>query len=182
MAHAQPSEPMVVVPIVAVFHYDNVLQGEVVPAIFIQVERVQGQESLRVILQHRPGMVDENYQDRLEAALQNGLKTLNYDAKGLTVYIGFSGLFRFTGDSLSGAIVIGTVAALEGRALAPNLVLTGTVEPDGTLGPIADLEAKIAGSGSYKVLYPSAQIAHVSNHRTSQPVGTLQEARLLMLP
>ena len=158
------------------------MQGEVLPAVFIQVERGQSQEHLRVILNHRPGMVDGNYQRRLETALQNGLKMLNYDAKGLTVYIGFSGMFRFTGESLSGAIVIGTVAALEGRTLAPNLVLTGTVEPDGSLGPIADLEAKIAGSGSYTVLYPSSQIAHVSHHRPSQPVRTLQEARLLMLP
>jgi hypothetical protein len=183
LAHAESLGPVVVVPIIGVFYYDNLPQGEVVPAVFIQVERHQSQEPLRVILKHRPGMVDGNYQDRLEAALQNGLKMLNYEAKGLTVSIGFSGMFRFSGESLSGAIVIGTVAALEGRTLAPNLVLTGTVEPDGSLGPIADLEAKIAGSGSYTVLYPSSQIANVSHHhRASQPVRTLQEARLLMLP
>jgi len=182
LAHAEPLGPVVVVPIVGVFYYDNVPQGEVLPAIFIQVERHQSQEPLRVILNHRPGMVDSTYQDRLEAALQNGLKMLNYNAQGLTVHIGFSGMFRFSGESLSGAIVIGTVAALEDRILAPNLVLTGTVEPDGSLGPIADLDVKIAGSGSYTVLYPSSQIALVSHHHGSQPVRTLQEARLLMLP
>ncbi len=182
LVHAESLAPVVVVPIVGVFIYDNVTQGEVLPAIFIQAERAQTQEPLRVILNHRPGMVNGNYQDRLVTALQNGLKMLNYDAKGVTVYIGFSGMFRFTGESLSGAIVIGTVAALEGRTLAPNLVLTGTVEPDGSLGPIADLEAKIAGSGPYTVLYPSSQITHVSHHRPSHPVRTLQEARLLMLP
>ncbi len=182
LAHAESLGPVVVVPIVGVFYYDNVPQGKVLPAIFIQVERRQSDEPLRAVLQHRPGTVDGDYQDHLEAALQNGLKMLNYDAKGLTVYIGFSGMFRFTGDSLSGAIVIGTVAALEGRTLAPNFVLTGTVEPDGSLGPIADLEAKIAGSGSYTVLYPSSQISLVSHHRSSQPVRTLLEARLLMLP
>jgi hypothetical protein len=182
LGHAESLGPVVVVPIVGVFYYDNVPQCEVLPAIFIQVERHQSQEPLRVILKHRPGMVDSNYQDRLEAALQNGLKMLNYEAKGLTVHIGFSGMFRFSGESLSGAIVIGAAAALDGRTLAPNLVLTGTVEPDGSLGPIADLEDKIAGSGSYTVLYPSSQIALVSHHRASQPVRTLQEARLLMLP
>jgi hypothetical protein len=182
LAHAESLGPVVVVPIIGVFYYDNVPQGEVLPAIFIQVERHQTQEPLRVILKHRPGMVDVNYHDRLQIALQNGLKMLNYETKGFTVHIGFSGMFRFSGESLSGAIVIGTVAALDGRTLAPNLVLTGTVEPDGSLGPIADLEAKIAGSGSYTVLYPSSQVAHVSHHRGSQPVRTLQEARLLMLP
>jgi len=77
---------------------------------------------------------------------------------------------------------MGTVAALEGRTLAPNMVLTGTVEPDGTLGPIADLEVKIAGAGSYTVLYPSSQTSTSPYLLGSQPVRTLQEARLLMLP
>jgi predicted S18 family serine protease len=85
-----------------------------------------------------------------------------------------------------GAIVIGTVAALEGRSLAPNLVLTGTVEPDGSLGPIGDLELKIAGAGSYTVLYPSSQLSNVPYHLTSAltslPVHTLQDARAIMLP
>jgi hypothetical protein len=182
VAHAESLGPVVVVPIIGVFNSDRMPQGEVVPAVFIQIERQQNQEPLRVILKHRPGMVDLNYQDQLEAALLNGLKTLNYEAKGLTVCIGFSGLFRFTGESLSGAIVIGTVAALEGRTLAPNLVLTGSVGPDGSLGPIGDLDAKIAGAGSYTVLYPSSQIVRASYHGASQPVRTLQEARLLMLP
>jgi hypothetical protein len=182
VAQAESLGPVVVVPIVGVFNSDSVPQGEVVPAVFIQVERSHSHEPLRVILKHLPGLVDGNYQDRLEAALHNGLKTLNYNAEGLTVCIGFSGMFRFTGESLSGAIVIGTVAALEGRTLAPNLVLTGSVEADGSLGPIADLDAKIAGAGAYTVLYPSSQIAHAADRRTSQPVRNLQEARLLMLP
>jgi hypothetical protein len=88
---------------------------------------------------------------------------------------------RFWGPSSSALF-----AALEGRSLAPNLVLTATVEPDGSLGPIADLDVKIAGAGSYTVLYPFSQISNVPNHLTSgptsRPVRTLQEARLLMLP
>jgi predicted S18 family serine protease len=118
----------------------------------------------------------------LEAAIRNGLVRLNHDPKGLTVYVGFASRFRFTGGSLSGAVVIGTVAALEGRTLAPNMVLTGTVEPDGSLGPIADLEVKIAGAGAYTVLYPSSQTSTIPYLLGSQPVRTLQEARLLMLP
>jgi hypothetical protein len=186
VAHAGSMSPVVTVPVVGVFNYDSVAHGEVLPAVFVQVERRQDQGPLCVILKHQPGMVGDDYQERLESALGNGLARLNHDAKGLTVTIGFAGRFRFTGGSLLGAVVIGTVAALEGRSLAPNLVLTATVEPDGSLGPIADLEVKIAGAGSYTVLYPFSQISNVPNHLTpgltSRPVRTLQEARVLMLP
>ena len=182
LANAESISPIVTVPVVAVFHQDTVPQGEVLPAVFVQVERRQDQEPLRVILQHRAGMIDPDYQERLEAAIRNGLARLNHDTEGLTVNIGFAGRFRFTGGSLSGAVVIGTVAALEGRTLVPNLVLTGTVESDGSLGPIADLEVKIAGAGAYTVLYPSSQTSNVPYLLGSQPVRTLQDARLLMLP
>jgi hypothetical protein len=181
-AHVDSISPVVTVPVVAVFHYGSAPQGAVLPAVFVQVERRQDQEPLRVILKHRAHMIDNDYQERLEAAIRNGLGRLNHDPRGLTVYVGFASQFRFTGGSLLGAVVMGTVAALEGRTLAPNLVLTGTVEPDGSLGPIADLEVKIAGAGAYTVLYPSSQTGNVPYQLGSQPVRTLQDARLLMLP
>jgi hypothetical protein len=181
-AYADSLSPVVTVPVIAVFHHDNAPQGAVLPAVFVQIERRQDQEPLRVILKHRADMIGDDYQERLEAAIRNGLVRLNHDPRGLTVYVGFASRFRFTGGSLSGAVVIGTVAALEGRTLAPNMVLTGTVESDGSLGPIADLEVKIAGAGSYTVLYPSSQISTDSYLLGSQPVCTLQDARLLMLP
>jgi len=181
-AYAESISPVVTVPVVAVFHCDSAPQAAVLPAVFVKVERRQDQEPLRLILNHHADMIDANYQERLEAAIRNGLVRLNHDPKGLTVYVGFASRFRFTGGSLSGAVVIGTVAALEGRTLAPNIVLTGTVEPDGSLGPIADLEVKIAGAGAYTVLYPSSQTSTLPYLLGSQPVRTLQEARLLMLP
>jgi hypothetical protein len=77
------------------------------------------------------------------------------------------------------------LSSREGRSLAPNLVLTDTVEPDGSLGPIGDLEVKIAGAGSYTVLYPFSQLSNVPYHLTSAltslPVHTLQDARAIML-
>jgi hypothetical protein len=181
-ALGESMSPVVTVPVIGVFHHDNVAQGEVLPAVFVQVEYRQDQEPLRVTLKHRPGMIDTNYQERLESAIQTGLAGLNHEARGLTVSIGFAGQFRFTGGSLLGAVVIGTVAALEGRSLAPNMVLTATVEPDGSLGAIADLDVKIAGAGAYTVLYPSSQLRNAPHQFMSRPVRTLQEARLLMLP
>jgi len=181
-AEAGALSSVVTVPVIAVFHTINAAQGHVLPAVFIQIERREDQDPLRLVLTHRPGMVEATYPAVLEAALRNGLARLNYDTRGLTVSIGFSNSFRFVGGSLSAAVVIGTVGALEGRTLTPNLVLTGTVEADGSIGPIADLDTKIAGAGSYSVLYPSVQVASAPRHLQSRPVRTLQEARLLMLP
>jgi hypothetical protein len=171
----------VTVPVVAVIHYANAAQGEVIPAVSIQVERRGDQDALRLVLNHRPGMVDPSYPSILESAIRNGLAHLGHDSRGLTVTIGFAGPFHFFGGSLSAAVVIGTEAALQGRSLTPNLVLTGTVQADGSLGPIAELDVKIAGAGSYTVLYPSMQTTSVSRDIPSKPIHTLQEASLLML-
>jgi hypothetical protein len=181
-ADAGALSSVVTVPVVAVFHTINAAQGQVLPAVFIQIERREDQDPIRLVLTHRPGMVEATYPAVLESALRNGLARLNHDTRGLTVSIGFAGSFRFVGDSLSAAVVIGTVAALEGRTLIPNFVLTGTVEADGSIGAIADLDTKIAGAGSYSVLYPSVQVASAPRHLQSRPVRTLHEARLLMLP
>src|SRR5438094_9794344 len=88
-AYAESISPVVTVPVVAVFHCDSAPQGAVLPAVFVQVERRQDQEPLRLILNHRADMIDANYQERLEAAIRNGLVRLNHGAIGLTVYIGF---------------------------------------------------------------------------------------------
>ena len=101
-AYAESISPMVTVPVVAVFHYDGVPQASVLPAVFVQVERRQDQEPLRLILNHHADMIDANYQERLEAAIRNGLVRLNHDPKGLTVYVGFASRFRFTGDDQTG--------------------------------------------------------------------------------
>jgi hypothetical protein len=181
MAEAGSTSRVVTVPIVGVFHQPSVSHGEVLPALFIQVERRDDNEPLRAVLIHRAGMVDANYAERLETALRNGLARLSYDTRGLTVTVGFSRLFRYTGGSLSAAVVIGAVAALEDRSLAPNLVLTGTVESDGSIGPIADLQLKIDAAGPYTVLYPSSQTSAAVRQLASLPVTSLQEARALML-
>ena len=181
IAEAGSTSRVVTVPVVGVFHYATISQSEVIPAVFVQVEQRDDTEPLHVVLQHRPGMVASNYPERLETALRDGLSRLSYETRGLTVSIGFGGPFLFSGGSLSAAVVIGTVAALEGRSLTPNLVLTGTVESDGSIGPIADLELKIAGAGSYTVLYPSSQAPSATRQSASCPVRTLQEARALML-
>jgi hypothetical protein len=182
VAEAGFTSDVVTVPVVAVFHQASYARGEVLPAIFVQAVQRDDKDPIRVVLEHRPNMVDANYPERLEAALRIGLSRLNYDTRGLTIRIGFGGPFLFTGGSLSAAVVIGAVAALEGRALTPNLVLTGTVEEDGSIGPISDLELKIAGAGSYTVLYPSSQIPTVARQFAARPVRSLQEARSLMLP
>src|SRR5437879_13354630 len=89
-AYAESISPVVTVPVVAVFHCDSAPQAAVLPAVFVQVERRQDQEPLRLILNHHADMIDANNHERWEAAVRNGLVRLIACPEGLQVNIVFA--------------------------------------------------------------------------------------------
>jgi uncharacterized protein len=46
------------------------------------------------------------------------------------------------GPSAGAALTIATIAALEGKQLNHNVMITGTINPDGTVGPVGGIPAK----------------------------------------
>ena len=64
------------------------------------------------------------------------------------------------GPSAGAALTIATIAALENRELDESVLITGTVQPDGTIGRIGGIEAKIdaaRNSGASVLLIPEGQ-------------------------
>jgi uncharacterized protein len=64
------------------------------------------------------------------------------------------------GPSAGAAITIATIAALEGKELSPDVMITGTINPDGTIGRIGGVQekAEVARESGAKVfLVPSGQ-------------------------
>lgn len=82
------------------------------------------------------------------------------DPRGVAV--SFSVSDSIDGPSAGGVLTVGVLAALRGVALLPGVVMTGTISPDGSIGPVGGVEAKTraaAAAGNTKVLVPTADVA-----------------------
>ncbi len=64
------------------------------------------------------------------------------------------------GPSAGALLTVGTLAALRGASVPPSTTVTGTVLPDGSIGPVGGVAEKIRaaqGAGITRVLIPSGQ-------------------------
>ncbi len=64
------------------------------------------------------------------------------------------------GGSAGAALTIGTIAALQNRQLNRSVMITGTINEDGTIGPIGEVVAKAIGAkeaGAKLFLVPNGQ-------------------------
>ncbi len=65
---------------------------------------------------------------------------------------------RIDGPSAGGLMTTSVLAAITGRYILPKVTMTGTINPDGTIGPVGGIYYKLAGAkrvGMKKVLIPA---------------------------
>lgn len=77
------------------------------------------------------------------------------DVNGVRLFFQRSG--RVDGPSAGAITTIGVLAALRGDAVLPDVAMTGTINPDGTIGPVGGVPHKIDGAaeaGMRMVLIP----------------------------
>ncbi|MFV0444186.1 MAG: S16 family serine protease [Planctomycetaceae bacterium] len=76
------------------------------------------------------------------------------------------------GPSAGALMTVAIVAAIRGDTLRNDTTMTGTINPDGTIGPVGGIPLKIegvAGAGKSRLLIPSGQLTDV-DPRTDQAV------------
>lgn len=79
------------------------------------------------------------------------------DPRGVAV--SFSVSESIDGPSAGAVLTVGVLAALRGVAVSPGVAMTGTISPDGSVGSVGGIEAKVraaAEAGYTKVLVPAA--------------------------
>jgi uncharacterized protein len=77
-----------------------------------------------------------------------------------TTQVSFDVSGRIDGPSAGALMTVGVLAALRDENLKPNVTMTGTINPDGTIGPVGGIPHKIEGAaqaGKKIVLVPSGQ-------------------------
>ncbi|WP_456365441.1 S16 family serine protease [Thermococcus sp.] len=78
------------------------------------------------------------------------------------------------GPSAGGTMTVGIIAALEGWKINPNVMMTGMINPDGTIGPVGGILEKAgaaASVGAKLFLIPQGQRIQVVQETSKRTIG-----------
>jgi hypothetical protein len=93
--------------------------------------------------------------------------------------VSFTSNGRIDGPSAGGLMTVGVLAALRGAHIKDDVTMTGTINPDGTIGPVGGIAHKIEGAakaGKKTVLVPIGQ-RYDMDENTQQQVDLVEVGR-----
>ncbi len=88
---------------------------------------------------------------------------------------------RIDGPSAGTLMTVGVLSALLGDTILPDVTMTGTINPDGSVGPVGGIAHKLQGAkaaGKKKVLVPISQ-RYDTNVDTGESVDLVEEGKKL---
>ncbi len=94
---------------------------------------------------HSPGSGAMWRASELSAAVQAMLAT-SVPPEGLEITYSVEG--DLDGPSAGALLTIGLMAAMQGHALRPDVTMTGTINPDGSIGAVSKIPEKVVGAGN----------------------------------
>ena len=80
------------------------------------------------------------------------------------------------GTSAGGVLTVAMTAALNGLSISEDVMMTGTINPDGSIGPVGGLPQKMeaaAGAGSKTFLIPYGQTDYTYYETTAKDLGPI---------
>lgn len=127
---------------------------------------------------------------------QNSIRTARSVAENLTgtnmsnvdlIYTIKANATVIEGPSAGGALTVATVAALSGREINTSVMMTGTINHDGTIGPVSEILAKAVAArsiGARMFLVPLAQSTEVSyeSKKYCEQIGWSQICTIEQIP
>ena len=172
-------------------------QTGVVQYIVLQIDKDSRQEGPTVQFNEinlgGGSIVSEDWKEGVKHAVVAATKTVGENGRGWLITIKNRSYNAWTeGMSASSAVAVGLVAAWRGDDIRSDVVLTGTIMPDGQIEPVGSLLTKIeaAARAQFKtILVPRGQLDKadwdlsqraVRWNITVIEVATLEEAYLLM--
>lgn len=118
--------------------------------------------------------VDTQYSIQTAKAVAESYTGLNASKFDLVYTIEGGNATIIGGPSAGAALTIATIAALENKSLKPNIMITGTIEPDGTIGAVGGVLEKAQAAkqmGATTFLVPTGE----SNLTYLQPKQTCSQ-------
>lgn len=110
----------------------------------VSFEKRQDRAGLMLRFHATPGRFSRMAQTSIEQAIRRSARSLGIATDSWTIELSvpYEGMTVY-GDSMSAMVSLGVAAMAQGKTLSPGHVLTGTVTPDGEIGPVGSVPLKV---------------------------------------
>lgn len=151
----------------------------------ISFEHRDDESGLAVVFKNTPGRFSRMTQTAVEEGIYRAARALGVSPHSWTVLISlpYPGVTLY-GESCSAMVAISVVIMAKGETIPSDRVITGTVTPDGRIGPVGAVPLKVAAANEAhlrRVLVPDEQDRADNDWETPflmqvSPVGTVVQA------
>jgi predicted S18 family serine protease len=129
-------------------------QNQVGTVSYVKVSFNERQDRTSLILRFHstPGRFSRLAQTSIEQAIRRSARSLGLSTDSWIVELSvpYSGMTIY-GDSVSAMVGLSVAAMAQGRMLPTGHVLTGTVTPDGEIGPVGSIPLKVQAARAAKL-------------------------------
>ena len=138
------------IPILGVTTGQN--QTGTVSYVKIMFNERQDQTGLVLHFRATPGRFSRMAQTSIEQAIRRSARSLGMSTDSWTIELSvpYAGMTIY-GDSVSAMVSLSIAAMAQGKTLSPGHVLTGTVTPDGEIGPVGSVPLKVQAARAAKL-------------------------------
>jgi hypothetical protein len=143
-------------------------QDQIGTVSYVRVSFEERQDQLGLMLHFHtaPGRFSRMAQTSIEQAIRRSAQSLGIPTDSWTVELSvpYAGMTIY-GNSVSGMVSLSVVAMAQGKTVPTGYVLTGTVTPDGEIGPVGSVPLKIQAARAAKLrrVVGSKQMTHSEN-------------------
>jgi PDZ domain-containing secreted protein len=147
-AHGAPQEQLI--PILGVTTGQN--QVGTVSYVRVSFDERQDQAGLMLRFHSTPGRFSRMARTSIEQAIRRSARSLGISSDSWTVELSvpYEGMTIY-GDSVSAMVGLSVAAMAQGKTVPPGHVLTGTVTPDGEIGPVGSVPLKVQAARAAKL-------------------------------
>jgi predicted ATP-dependent protease len=119
----------------------------------VSFDERQDQTGLMLHFRTTPGRFSHMAQTSIEQAIRRSARSLGISTDSWTIELSvpYTGLTIY-GDSVSAMVSLSVAAMAQGKTLSTGHVLTGTVTPDGEIGPAGSVPLKVQAARLRRVV------------------------------
>jgi PDZ domain-containing secreted protein len=118
----------------------------------VSFEKRQDEAGLLLRFDTTPGRFSRMAQTSIEQGIRRSAQSLGISTNSWTVELSvpYAGMTIY-GDSVSAMVSLSVAAMAQGKTLSTGHVLTGTVTPDGAIGPVGSIPLKVQAARAAKL-------------------------------
>jgi len=137
-----------IVPIMAIQQDDNLKEQGIIAFLVLEFERRQDTSGLIVTFNNTPGQFSRQTQTAIEYGIRIAAKLTgeNTDSWTFKLTVPYPGL-TVHGVSCQAMVAISAILLSTYGTVPEQIIMTGTLQPDGTIGPVGGVPNKVLAAG-----------------------------------